>query len=455
MPLTLTMLRCPPSVALEMRMVTGGEFSIGRSNDNDWVLPDPEKEISRRHCVIAYRNGVWCVAGTSSNGTFVNFDGDPLESRTPHALGSGDRIRMGSYEIEVTLDESAHTPSSRRFGGTPAHGHHSPFDDDPFAQAPLTGSLPEAADLSLTPRSPMLPPDYDPLRPDEDELIQGPTGDDHNAATADAINLPTPQMRLPDDWNLEEVVAPAAPRKLVVAEAQQLPAVAPVSKMPVPASASARHPAAFGAGDSAAGAAELMAAFLRGAQLDDIQPADPLRTMEQLGAAFRGLVIGLRQAMAARAATKREFRIDATQILVRGNNPLKFAANDDDALISLLGTGRRSDMTAEQAVMDALSDICRHELAVMPAMQEAVRALVTRLGPERIQKEVDAAGGALNRLGNRKARAWESYEALHGQISKDLADNFDSVFGKQFARAYEQIISELADRPGGRPGGQR
>ena len=168
--------------------------------------------------------------------------------------------------------------------------------------------------------------------------------------------------------------------------------------------------------------------------------------MEQLGGAFRALVTGLRQVLIARSSTKREFRIGATQIQTHGNNPLKFSANDDDALIGLLGTGRRSDMSPEQAVSEALDDIRQHELAVMPAMQAAVHALVMRLAPEALQKEVDGSGGALALLSNRKARAWEAYETLHGQIARGLTDNFDSVFGKQFALAYEQIITELLQR---------
>src|SRR5271156_4504001 len=101
MTLTLTVLRCPPSVAPETRTVAGGDFSIGRGPDNNWVLADPDKHLSKRHCVIAFRHGAWQAAGTSSNGTFVNNDSEPLESRAPRALEDGDRLRLGSYEIEV------------------------------------------------------------------------------------------------------------------------------------------------------------------------------------------------------------------------------------------------------------------------------------------------------------------------------------------------------------------
>lgn len=47
-------------------------FTIGRSNDNDIVLPNPEKTISRQHCSLEYEAKCWWIVDESSaNGTFV------------------------------------------------------------------------------------------------------------------------------------------------------------------------------------------------------------------------------------------------------------------------------------------------------------------------------------------------------------------------------------------------
>ena len=54
MSLTLAMLRCPDDVAPETRTVAGGEFSIGRAPENEWILPDPERVLSKRHCVLEF-----------------------------------------------------------------------------------------------------------------------------------------------------------------------------------------------------------------------------------------------------------------------------------------------------------------------------------------------------------------------------------------------------------------
>src|SRR5215813_738617 len=83
MTLTLSMLRCPDRVAPETRELRGGEFSIGRGSENDWVLPDPERFLSKRHCLLAYRSGGWQIADLSTNGTFLNRDTEAIGHREP------------------------------------------------------------------------------------------------------------------------------------------------------------------------------------------------------------------------------------------------------------------------------------------------------------------------------------------------------------------------------------
>jgi type VI secretion system protein ImpI/type VI secretion system protein len=101
-------------------------------------------------------------------------------------------------------------------------------------------------------------------------------------------------------------------------------------------------------------------------------------------------------------------------------------------------------MAPADAIADALTDIRLHELATMAAMQAAVRALMERLDPAPLRAEGERGGGML--AAQKRARAFEAFEKLHGEISRALADDFDSVFGKAFARAYEQALHEASDR---------
>ena len=84
--------------------VSGG--SIGRSAENDWVLPDDMRYVSGRHARIVYHKGRYMLQDTSSNGTYVNDNERPLGNQNPHTLSSGDVIRIGEYHVQVQIDSA-------------------------------------------------------------------------------------------------------------------------------------------------------------------------------------------------------------------------------------------------------------------------------------------------------------------------------------------------------------
>jgi FHA domain-containing protein len=44
---------------------------------------------------------------------------------------------------------------------------------------------------------------------------------------------------------------------------------------------------------------------------------------------------------------------------------------------------------------------------------------------------------------SRRAKLWELYEHLYRDISKEAQDDFQTLFGKEFLRAYEAQIDKL------------
>ncbi|MFT9014478.1 MAG: type VI secretion system-associated FHA domain protein TagH [Acetobacter sp.] len=502
MTLTLTVLRCPDAVYPETRHVTGGELRIGRGPDNDWVLADPERHLSKRHCIVAFHQGGWAVADISTNGTFVNDDTAPLGHGTIRELRSGDRIRVGTYEIEAQIAPAGYASMSSENHAAPlpglgAGGRSTPALDDPFTDAlfgsPSTtgepsqdsaflhqafGSADPLFGAPLQPGPVILPDDFSAPTASQPDFGERPAIADHVPSFGDAFSPPASRALLPDDddWDLSPLVPPEPPLPEPVpdtaltglntapvpehpehdaffahdpadaapAQAQGNPFVEPADLARTPAPPVASAPAVP---IPAAGGSDLMNAFLSGAGLADMPaPADQQALMNAVGATFRAMVAGLRQALIARATIKGEFRIEQTMIRARGNNPLKFSAHDDDALCALLGLGRRVDMRPDTAVSETLRDMRLHELATMAAMQDAVRALMTSLDPARLRANADEAGGMALLPAQKKARAFDIFEKEYKTVTNGLADNFDAVFGQAFARAYETALHDIQER---------
>lgn len=144
----------------------------------------------------------------------------------------------------------------------------------------------------------------------------------------------------------------------------------------------------------------------------------------------------MRQLLIARADVKREFRIEQTILRAAGNNPVKFAATVEAAMLGLLtGPGAASGIGNAAALRETVDDLNIHQVATLSATQAAARALLGRLAPEPLEAET-SSGGIIP--GARERRLWESYKKLHRQMIDQFDDDFDSAFGKAFARAYEE-----------------
>src|SRR5579885_2745086 len=84
--------------------VHGG--TIGRSTANEWILPDPERYLSGKHLRIDFRAGSYVLVDTSSNGTYINGAQVPLGKYRDYVLKDGDYLRLGEYELLVSIDKS-------------------------------------------------------------------------------------------------------------------------------------------------------------------------------------------------------------------------------------------------------------------------------------------------------------------------------------------------------------
>jgi type VI secretion system protein ImpI len=85
-------------------------IDIGRDQYLDWVLPDPTRMISGKHCEIRFKDGRYWLIDVSTNGTYVNRSEFRIPG--PHALNTGDRIEIGRFIIAVTVEPEAGLDSS-------------------------------------------------------------------------------------------------------------------------------------------------------------------------------------------------------------------------------------------------------------------------------------------------------------------------------------------------------
>jgi type VI secretion system protein len=125
----------PPQGALSCTLDEEGG-SVGRSPGNRFILPDPERFVSRHHGNIAFRDGAYHYTDTSTAGSYLSNRHLLLQHKAV-VLTDGDVLRIGEYEIAVSV-----TPDALTQAGTP------PLDFDPFGAE-------SASPLAAAPESPL------------------------------------------------------------------------------------------------------------------------------------------------------------------------------------------------------------------------------------------------------------------------------------------------------------
>lgn len=139
-----------PFRQIERRDLAGGEVTVGRDPEVDWSIADPERALSRRHCVLAFTEGRLTLRDLSANGVFVGADRVRLPPGEAVPVKLGEPIRLGDYMIlaEPPAAPGAHLePPS--FAPPPEPGERRVAFDAPFVRPILQDVEVTAGDLAV------------------------------------------------------------------------------------------------------------------------------------------------------------------------------------------------------------------------------------------------------------------------------------------------------------------
>lgn len=89
--------------AARSRSLDTGSLLIGRSPVCDWVLPDPDRVVSGRHCRIDGEIDRFVLTDLSTNGTFLGDASDPIGFGAKVELQDKQVLRLGDACVVIEL----------------------------------------------------------------------------------------------------------------------------------------------------------------------------------------------------------------------------------------------------------------------------------------------------------------------------------------------------------------
>ena len=454
---------------------------IGRNQDCDWILEDPDRYVSSRHVKISFRDDTFYAEDTSTNGTFLN---DELIGKgNKVAVGTGDVMRVGRFNISVkqkdgrggVVNDAAASGSdllADTLSGTgasaaaPILAADGGLDDDLLAEPgtrsridPFLSS--DAAPLSASSEGDLLS-DSAPLAGVQDamtglELPPSPQGeaipadwmtDKPKAAKAKRATgkakpkpkpkpkvdpEPEPEALLPASLLTEDEVdaAPSEDFTLATPPPTPAPPAAPAfqpvrAPMPAPAPAPAPAPVDMSSADGAG----FTQGFLQSTGLQ--ANAATFETGAILGAVLKELLDGTLSSLDARNNMQEELRLKGTMVGARENNPLKFSINAQDAINRLLQGEATGFKAPVPAAREAMENVNAHQFGVLNGIDAGIKALLAAMQPRNVfAGKVPVTGsGALGRM-----------SAHHAEVTEQTVERRDGVFWRAFSDAYKTAVS--------------
>ncbi len=454
--------------------VTGGR--IGRAQDNDWILPDPDRYVSSHHCKVEFRAGQWLLEDTSTNGVFINGSDTPASVEGAYTLQDGDRLRLGDYEVLVSIDErndfsadaSGQVPAPPRVrnkSGVKTHPRST--DGDLGEELDLTDLI---TDSAIAPAPTMPPPLRAPassatpldlesaLALDSDDLksmapipaapapakapktafasLLGESGEHktvaHGRRAEAKPELPKLDAKT-DDWHMQ--TRPYDRKAL-----QALTSPAALARPEKTEPERPKRAVESSSVESSAG----VEAFCRGAGIDPSSlPADTQNVLMTLaGQMLRESVLGLMESLKGRSDLKSRLRLNQTTIQPGENNPLKFSASVDEAVLKLLDPHSSRYLGPIEAIRESFADIRMHQTALVGAIQAAIDELMNRIEPGELQERFDRGLKRGPLLGaTNKMKYWDLYTEFYQVLNQRGEQGLPTLFSEELARTYAEKIA--------------
>src|SRR5882757_5030519 len=410
------------TLATKVFGVHGG--SIGRATDNEWILPDPERYLSGKHARVDFRAGAYILVDTSSNGTYINGAQVPLGKYHDYALKDGDYIRLGEYELLVSIDQSNDFPPEESAiiaydGQAPSSAIKKSTANDLGADLDLSQLL-EPSGLSIS-ESGSRPRDlYGQSLPPLDQ--PGNSGETPGATPWHMMTRPLKVDTPKPSTVIENAPSPNLSRSVSIgAQSLAAPSVALYE------------------GDFDVG----LSAFCRGAGIEPRSVSTEARgaALQLAGQLLREAVLGLMDLNHGRNEFRNKFRIPAPPA-DGPESPLNLTKGVDEALVRLL-TNLSTRAGSVEAIRENFRELKAQNGATVAAMRAAFEEFLNRVDPKELEERFERAGKRGVFGGQSKAKYWDLYAELFSGLAQRPADGFPHLFAETFAKAYEAKLRAL------------
>jgi len=411
--------------------------TIGRNEDNDWVLSDPNSYISGLHASILCKHGAYFIRDESTNGTFFKNPYKKLPKGHPVKITASDVFIIGDHELQARFSNNDYTQDDLIQSITP---HEAPveniipnddflFDNDSNSFDAMPSSAPKEMDVMS-----ILQEDTHAPSPQSSNAFEG------ESAFIDVV-LENKQEEVSIDVN-SFFSSPTEPIEEATIEANEevfeehLSMPSYVQAKPEVSAVKEPQSVVHGLEGSVAILEDKLGIHISGLEQED---RDAL--MAELGNIIVNTLDSLQNATQIKVKIQQDLHLSTNHLDVNDNNPVKLGAAATKLLQDKDKSVMLGMMSLSEGIKTSFSELDSHNIALHSASKNIMKIAAAKFSPVNLEYRFESSG-ALRGVLPKQQLLWKAYTDMFDNLNERPEEGVE-MMRDDFKKEYESISYSL------------
>lgn len=404
---------------------------IGRSDEVDWTLVDRKNYISSSHATVEYKDGIYFIKDTSTNGTFLKYPYKKLPKNISIKINSTDIFILGDYEIQARFIDNEYSQDD-----IISNDYSKPIQENRPSTTPLIPNDDFLDDFLLEDSSVMsnsfiIPEDEDFTSNsrdifDDEEAITKNLNPFHDVQTTildnefdeereqsdpltEHINIQTfkeVSNVIEEDFNQFEEVKTEKEEDVVE--------IVPLSK------------------EESSHSLSILEKRL-GIELSSLSQEKRDFILTEISDIVINCLDGLKNSLDTKEKIKDDLQVKDSSQVSNNGNPVKMGSHS----LNLLDNKSGDDIKISEAVKKSFKELDIHNIALHRSSRNLINISISKFSPKSLEHQFETSG-QLNALMPKRYQMWDAYVNMFKKLSED-PDFGINLIEKDFSNEYNNI----------------
>ncbi|SFV57407.1 Uncharacterized protein ImpI/VasC [hydrothermal vent metagenome] len=393
--------------------------TIGRNEDNDWILKDPNYYISGTHVKIICKDRTFFIQDESTNGTYLKNPYKKLSKGHPTIINASDVFIIGDHELQAR------------------------YSNNDYSQDDLINSVPSDTTTDNDNDNDIIPNDDFLFDLNSDKSFTSIESKSPNENLQDFIDVVLEEkVEVMDELDVGSFFIESNIEESIVEVNEEVfeehIAVSSYSRSEIKEEPQTQAP--FIPNNGLEDSVSILESKLN-IKINSLKQEDRDILMAELGDVIVYTLDALQNSVQLKDKTQQDLHLSTNHLDVNDNNPVKLGS----AAIKLLEDRNQSAMlgmmSVSQGIKTSFSELDAHCISLHSSSKNIMRIAVTKFSPKNLQYQFESSG-ALRGVLPKQQLLWKAYSDMFDVLNERPEVGVDMI-KDDFKKEYENISYSL------------